>query len=64
MTLLSYSKRFSEQRKESTGSLTRVQTVPILDIHMNFQGMKMQLPMLSVRFLFLMIDNLEIIFQL
>lgn len=57
----------SEQRKESTGSLTSVQTVPTLDmIHRNFQEMKikMKLPMLTVRFLILMIDHLEIIFQL
>lgn len=67
MTLISSGKLMSEQRKESTGSLTSVQTVPTLDmIHRNFQEMKikMKLPMLTVRFLILMIDHLEIIFQL
>lgn len=65
ITLLSSSKLISEQRKESTGSLTSVQTVPILDmVHRNFQEIKMKLPMLTVRFLILMIDHLEIIFQL
>lgn len=65
MTLLSSSKLMSQQRKESTGSLTSVQTVPILDmVHRNFQEIKMKLPMLTVRFLILMIDHLEIIFQL
>lgn len=65
ITLLSSSKLISEQRKESTGSLTSVQTVPILDmVHRNFQEIKMKLPMLTVRFLILMIDHLEIIVQL
>lgn len=65
MTLLSSSKLMSQQRKESTGSLTSVQTVPILDmVHRNFQEIKMKLPMLTVSFLILMIDHLEIIFQL
>lgn len=65
MTLLSSSKLMSEQRKESTGRLTSVQTVPILDmVHRNFQEIKMKLPMLTVRFLILMIGHLEIIFQL
>lgn len=57
----------SEQRKESTGSLTSVQTVPMLDmIHRRFQEkkIKMKLPMLTARFLILRIHHLEIIFQL
>lgn len=65
MTLLSSSKLMSQQRKESTGSLTSVQTVAILDmVHRNFQEIKMKLPMLTVRILILMIDHLKIIFQL
>lgn len=51
MTLLSSGKLFSEQRKETTGSLTSGQTVPILDkIHRDFQDMKIKLPMLTVRY--------------
>lgn len=66
MALISSGKLMSKQRKESTGSLTSVQTVPILDmIHRNFQEMKikMKFPMLTVRFLILMIDHLEIFFN-